>query len=257
MKIKGSQFVITGGNRGIGLAVAEMAAREGAHVHVVARSRRLELEADLKALGAASVKFWEADLSRREGVEQLAEKLRSLEPDILFNNAGQLTGGLLEEQSLDEIYSMLQVNVNAAIHLTRALLPGMIERGRGKIVNNSSVSAFMHFPCASTYAASKAAILAFTDCLQVELSGTGVSALALVTPGIKTRMFDEIEVKYAKNFQVPKDSILPAEYAEQIRQAINSDRDYLWPAGATAIGLWIARHANPIFRRAVAKKFRR
>jgi short-subunit dehydrogenase len=257
MKITNSHFLITGGNRGIGAAVAEMAAGQGAHVHVVARSWDPALEAKLKIRGAASVHFWPADLAKRESVEALVKNLEGQEIDILFNNAGQLTGGLLEEQSLDEIYSMFQVNVTAAVHLTRGLLPGMIRRRRGLVINNSSVSAFMHFPCASTYAASKAAMVAFTDCLEAELVGTGVSTLCLVTPGIKTRMFDEIETKYAKNFEIPKDSILPEEYAEKIRHAIEGGQNYLWPSGATKAGLWVARFANPLFKSAVARRFHR
>jgi short-subunit dehydrogenase len=172
-----------------------MAASSGAHVIVAARSWTEDLESHLMGLGAASVCCLKADLSSRVGVEALARALEELEVDILFNNAGMLTGGLIEEQKLDEIYSMFQVNLSAVVHLSRAVIPGMIARGRGKIVNNSSVSAFMHFPCASTYAASKAAVVAFTNCIDAELSGTGVSTLCLVTPGIKTRMFDEIEIK--------------------------------------------------------------
>lgn len=257
MKIKDSQFLITGGNRGIGLAVSEMAARSGAHVYIAARSLDPEIESQLKGLGAASVHFLKCDLSTREGVEQLASAMNGIRVDFLFNNAGLLTGGLIEEQPLDEIYSMFQVNINALVHLTRAVIPGMIKRGRGKIINNASVSAFMHFPCASTYAASKAAVVAFTDCIEIELSGTGVSTLCLVTPGIKTRMFDEIETKYAKNFEVPKDSISPEEYALKIKSAIESDDKYLLPNGATSIGLWMARYLNPLFRTAVKKKFHR
>ncbi len=257
MNIKGTNFLVTGGNRGIGLAVAEVAAQSGAHVYIAARSFEGNLEAKLKSLGAASVNLLICDLGTKEGVEKLCVHLRELQIDILFNNAGVLTGGLIEEQPLDEIYSMFQVNVNALVHLSRSVIPGMIKRGRGKIINNASVSAFMHFPCASTYSASKAAVVAFTDCIDAELSKTGVSTLCLVTPGIKTRMFDEIEKKYAKNFEVPKDSISTEEYALKIKQAIESDDKYLLPDGATSLGLWIARFLNPVFRSVVKKKFKR
>jgi short-subunit dehydrogenase len=257
MNIQGSNFVITGGNRGIGLAVAEMAASTGAHVYIASRSLDSSIENNLKALGAGSVHFLKTDLSSRDATEELARKLRKMNVDILFNNAGLLTGGLIEEQSLDEIYSMFQVNLNALVHLSRAVVPGMIQRRRGKIINHSSVSAFMHYPCASTYAASKAAVLAFTNCLEAELSGTGVSTLSLVTPGIKTRMFDEIETKYSKNLEVPKDSISPAEYAAKIKAAIESDQKHLLPGGSTAVGLWLARYLNPLFRSAIKGKFKR
>lgn len=257
MKINGANFVITGGNRGIGLAVAEMAARSGAHVYVAARSWNEEIESQLKNLGAASVKFWKVDLSSKAGVERLELFLKDVDVDVLFNNAGLLTGGLIEDQNLDEIYSMFQVNVNALVHLSRAVIPGMVKRGRGKIINNSSVSAFMHFPCASTYSAAKAAVVAFTDCIAEELRTTGVSTLCLVTPGIKTRMFDEIETKYAKNLKVPRGSISPREYAIKIKAAIEADANYLLPDGSTALGLWFARYLNPIFRSVIRRNFKR
>ncbi len=257
MNIKNSQFFITGGNRGIGLAVAEMAASSGAKVHIAARSWDESLEKRFMSLGAASIHFYKTDLSTREGTEALARILEKVEVDILFNNAGLLTGGLIEEQSLDEIYAMFQVNLNALVHLSRAVIPGMVKRKRGKIINNSSVSAFMHFPCASTYAASKAAVVAFTDCIEAELAGTGVSTLCLITPGIKTRMFDEIEVKYAKNFDIPQGSISTDEYASQIKVAIESDERYLLPQGSTGWGLWMARYCNSVFRSVIQKKFRR
>lgn len=257
MKIQGSHFVITGGNRGIGLAVAKMAAENGAHVYIAARTFENGLEDTLKTLGASSVRFLKCDLSTRDGVERLAQSMEKIEVDILFNNAGLLTGGIIEDQSLDDIYSMFQVNLNALVHLSRALIPGMIQRGRGKIINNSSVSAFMHFPCASTYAASKAAVVTFTDCIEAELYGTGVTTLCLITPGIKTRMFDEIESKYSKNFETPKDSISAEDYAKKIKTAIESDATYLLPDGATSIGLWVARYLNPLFKSVVQKKFRR
>lgn len=257
MKIKNMNIVITGGNRGIGLAVAQMAARNGANVYIASRTLEPSVKTHLEILGGTTTHFLACDLSTREGVERLAQKLKDIEVDILFNNAGLLTGGLIEEQPMDEIYSMFQVNLNALVHLTHAVLPGMIKRGRGKIINNSSVSAFMHFPCASTYAASKAAVVAFSDCIEAELKGTGVSTLCLVTPGIKTRMFDEIETKYAKNFEVPKDSISTEEYARLIQDAIETDKTYLLPKGSTALGLWIAKYLNPLFRKAVKSKFKR
>jgi uncharacterized protein len=257
MRIREQNFLVTGANRGIGLAVAKMAAAERAHLHLVSRSQIDDISAELLQLGAASVQVHLADLSSRDGVEQLIYNLKNHPIDILFNNAGLLTGGLIENQPLDEIYSMFQVNVNALVHLTRALIPGMVQRGRGKIINNASVSAFMHFPCASTYAASKAAVVAFTDCIQAELKNTGVSTLCLVTPGIKTRMFDEIDVKYSKNFEVPTDSITPDEYAIQIKEKILNDDTYLLPGGTTGLGLWLSKYTPSLFRKEIQKRFKR
>ena len=257
MKIHGSHFLITGANRGIGLAVAQMAAKEGAHLYLVMRQNDQSLLSALKKMGAPNVTIYVSDFSKRSSVEELIKKLTSVPVDIVFNNAGQLTGGLLEDQSLDDIYNMFQVNTLSLVHFTRGLLPGMIQRGRGKIINNSSVSAFMHFPCATTYAASKASVVAFTQSLGAELEGTGVTALCLITPGIKTRMFDEITIKYAKNLRMPLDSISPEQYASVIREAIIRDKKVLFPRGQTAVGLFFARHFPHLFHKMIKGYFKR
>ncbi|MCO5113419.1 MAG: SDR family oxidoreductase [Bdellovibrionaceae bacterium] len=257
MKIKDQNFFITGANRGIGLAVAEMAAKEGAHVHLVIRNNDEELVSRLKKLGAKSVTTWISDLSKKDNVINLVEKLQNQEVDIFFNNAGVLTGGLLEEQTIDEIYNLVQVNISSLIHLTHGVLPGMLSRKKGKIINNSSVSALMHFPCATTYAASKAAVWAFTECLQTEIKDTGVTSLCLITPGIKTRMFDEIEVKYGNNFEVPTDHISTEEYAHRIKQAIFNDDNLLQPKGSTRWGLRVAKYYPSLFFKVVSGKFKR
>ncbi|KYG62090.1 short-chain dehydrogenase [Bdellovibrio bacteriovorus] len=257
MEIANRHILITGASRGIGKAFAKMCAEDKANLHLVMRQSDDNLVKELQTVGAKSVSVWESDLSTRQGVDALLNNLKETPIDILFNNAGMLTGGLIEEQPLDDIYKMFQVNVNALVHLTHGLLPGMLERKRGKIINNSSVSAYMHFPCASTYAASKAAVMAFTDCIRMELKDTGVTTLLLVTPGIKTRMFDEIETLYSKNFVIPTESISPAKYAQMIREAILHDIEVLEPSGLTGVGLKIAKFAKPLFDIEVGRRFKR
>lgn len=257
MEIKKAQVLITGANRGIGLAFAKSCAEDGAHLHLVVRKKEAALVKEMEAAGAASVTLWQADLSSRSGVEKLIEATQDIKVDILFNNAGMLTGGLFEEQSEDEIYQVTQVNLTALMHLTKAYLPGMLRRKRGKIVNNSSIAAIMHFPCASTYAATKAGVLAFTDSLRAELQGTGVGTLLLITPGIKTRMFDDIEKKYGKNFEIPQETISPQVYAKMIRDAVLNDLEVLEPHGLTGIALRVAKYIPGVFEWGVQRKFRR
>jgi short-subunit dehydrogenase len=257
MEIKNNYVLITGANRGIGLAFAEACAAEGAHLILAIRKNDEDLSSNLKNKGALSVETIEADLVTRAGVEKLIQNLNHKKIDILFNNAGLLTGGLLEEQPIDDIYNMFQVNVNALVHLTHAIVPPMVAQKSGKIINHSSVSAVMHFPCASTYAASKAAVWAFSDCLQQELKGTGVSTLCLFTPGIKTRMFDKIDDLYSKNFKTPKDSISPEVYAKMIVKAVKNDSVYLEPSGLTGIGFTIAQNFKSIFNGIVSTQFKR
>ncbi len=260
MKLTDQHVAVTGANGGIGTAFCLMCAREKAHLHLILRTPRPEFVKELKAVGAASVSVYISDLSFPEQVRELAEKLKTKNLDILFNNAGLLTGGLFEEQSLADIRNMLQVNLHGLIELTHALLPGMLVRGHGKIINNSSVSGVMTFPCASTYAASKAAVLSFTRCLELELQGTGVSTLVLITPGIKTRMFDQIQPMYGKNLEFPADDyISPEKYAQRIKRAIETDKSVLQPPffSMTGFGLRISRHFSGLFNKAVLTRFKR
>ncbi|MBX2994511.1 MAG: SDR family NAD(P)-dependent oxidoreductase [Bdellovibrionaceae bacterium] len=258
MEISGHHVMITGANRGIGRAVAMMCAENKAHLHLVNRTPDDELLEALKTAGASSVTQYQADLGTRAGVDAFLRAHGALEVDILFNNAGQLTGGLFETQEFDEIETMMQVNVNALIQLSRHYLPGMLTRKTGKIINHSSVAAYMHFPCASTYAASKAAVAAFTDCLHTELKGTGVSTLLLITAGVETRMFKDIPKLYGKNLDVTwLTSIPPKKYAEMIKEAILEDLDVLKPHGLSGLGLRFAQHLPEAFQKIVTKRFTR
>lgn len=258
MEIKNSHILITGCNRGIGRAVAEVCAQDGAHLYLANRTMDDKMRDQLLNLGAPSVTALQADLGTREGVEKLLSDVKNIEIDILFNNAGQLTGGLLEEQTLNDIYSLLQVNVNALIHLTHGILPGMIQRKRGKIINHSSVSAVMHFPCATTYAASKAAVSAFTNSLRAELKGTGVSTLVLITPGVETAMYNDIFNKYGKHLDLNFLKSMPAtKYAKVIREAILEDIEISKPPGVGAMGVILAQHLPRVFEKIAVRGFKR
>ena len=259
MQIKNKHVVVTGANGGIGKSFALMCAKENAILHLVVRTHDENLIKEVKQAGASEVFLWKADLSLFDEIESLLKTLNQYPIAILFNNAGLLTGGLIEEQPLADIYKMLQVNVNALIHLSRGMIPGMIKRESGKIINNSSVSAIMHFPCASTYAASKAAVMAFTDCIRLELKDKGVTTLLLITPGIKTKMFDNIATLYSKNIKVPEGSITSDEYALRIKKAILSDDNILTPPLFSSTGMALSFSANfkGSFEKIISSQFTR
>lgn len=261
MKLKNTKILITGANRGIGAALSKECATRGARLVLVARKIEPQFINELKNLGAQEVNTLTADLSLRDQVEKLVVQIKSQHKDldILVNNAGLLTGGLLEEQPLDKIYEMFQVNLLALVHLTHGLLPQLLTRKKGKIVNNASVSGVMHFPCATTYTAAKTGVVAFTEALKQEVKGTGVSTLLLLTPGIKTRMFDEISDLYAKNMDLDflAAHLSAEEWALKVCDAMESDAETLAPDGASFVGLKMARHFPSLFEKIVRKKFRR
>lgn len=257
MKLSQKQVVITGASRGIGYAFAKKTAQEKNHLILVVRKSSETIEKELLKLGALSVQWLIADLSLPEETFRVRCELEKLNIDVLFNNAGLLTGGQVEQQNFNEIEKMLAVNVHAVISLSQAVLPKMLKRNSGCIINHGSVSSIMHLPCASTYSAAKAAVWAFTDCLQQELYSTDVKALCLITPGIKTEMFDQIDVLYSKNMKVPKNFITADRYAERIFKAVEMKKTVLFPEGLTAIGLNLAIHARPVFNWLSRQTFKR
>jgi short-subunit dehydrogenase len=257
MEVKNKNIVITGASRGIGWELAKALAKEQASLHLVQRTWDSNKLDELKTLGAVKVVPWTCDLTKTESIINLGNSLAKENIDILINNAGILTGELLEKQTNIEIVDVFQLNLVASALLIKSVLPGMLVRRAGKIINNTSVSAYMRFPCATTYAAAKSGLLAMTECLETELSNTGVATLALVTPGIKTDMFDQIKASYGKYFDSPADYISAEDYAIQIITAIKRDDRYLMPKGATRLGLFMTKYTPSLFKKFVVGNFDR
>jgi short-subunit dehydrogenase len=254
MDLNGTTALVTGANRGIGRAIVERLSREplGKVLAGVRDASRFEPLAGVQPI--------ELDLSSREsidaGVVALGDDAGRI--DLLVNNAGLMTGGLLEEQDMDEVYAMFQVNLVAVAHLTSRLLPGMLERGSGKVVNNASISGYAFFPAATTYAASKAGVVALTQSLRRELRGTGVTTLQLVTPGVDTEMLDATEDVYGRYMDTSGwDKVSAAAWADRVVEAIRSDRDVLEPSGRTRLATLAARGPAQLLDAASARMFSR
>ncbi|MEA2278861.1 MAG: uncharacterized protein QOC78_3821 [Solirubrobacteraceae bacterium] len=232
MDLDGATCLVTGANRGIGLAVARELARRP--VRLLVGVRDLDRAPDLGPTAAREVRTVRMDLSGKEAIEescaQLGDDVGRI--DLLINNAGRLSGGQLERQDVDAMYAMFQVNLVAVAHLTARVLPGMLARGHGKVVNNASISGFAAFPGASTYAAAKAGVVALTDSLRRELHGTGVSTLLLVTGGVETDMLEETRQAYAGSVDTSSwGSISPEAWATKVVRAIERDATVLQPDG--------------------------
>src|SRR5215831_1772212 len=182
--------VVTGASSGIGLALARQIARRGHPVLAVARRReRLEALAREAAKRGERVESLAADLKTEEGLTALIRRLDELgEIEMLVNNAGIATAGDFLGASLDKEIGAIELNVQAVVRLTHKILPGMVNRGRGGIINLASVVAFQPFPHFAVYAATKAFVLCFTEALAEELRGTGVRVLALCPGSVATEM---------------------------------------------------------------------
>jgi 3-hydroxybutyrate dehydrogenase len=185
VNLEGLGAVVTGGGRGIGQAVARTLAEAGARVVLAARTVT-EIQAVARELGGAGcdVGAERCDVTDPEAVEGL--RRRALERlgavDILVNNAGVATSAPLKSQTLEEWRRLFAVNVEGAFLVTRAFLPGMIERGRGRVVNVASVAGRTGAPYLAAYTASKHALVGFTRALAAEVAARGVTVNA-VCPG--------------------------------------------------------------------------
>ena len=193
MSVSVPRALVTGASSGFGSVFARALRGRGYHVILVARreGRLLALQNELGGEEGATVMA--QDLAAQGGAASLLREIqkRGLEVDLLVNTAGVgLTTPFLE-QSGERIQGMIDLNIRAVVELTRGLLPPMVERGRGAIINVSSIAAFQPVPYMGVYAATKAFILSFTEALSHEIRGSGVRLQALC-PGPTATEFLEV-----------------------------------------------------------------
>ncbi|MBV6508909.1 MAG: 3-oxoacyl-[acyl-carrier-protein] reductase FabG [Acidimicrobiales bacterium] len=186
--------LVTGASRGIGEAFARELAQRRSNLVVVARDaeRLKHLAAELEAAHAVSVEVLAADLVEpddRGAVEaRLSDSRRPV--DLLVNNAGFGTTGAFDKLPVEREDEEIQLNVTALVRLTHAVLPQMIERGSGTVLNVSSVAGIVASPGSATYCATKSFVNTFTDSLHEELRGSGVTVTA-VLPGFTRTDFQD------------------------------------------------------------------
>ncbi|MEG6508191.1 SDR family oxidoreductase [Methyloligella sp. 2.7D] len=181
--------VVTGGNDGIGLALAREFAKGGHNLLLVARNAEKLAEAARKIEAEFGVRcaYTAQDLATEggcEGVEQALAR-EGLYAEYLVNNAGLAYGGFFQDADPDRLRTLLDLNIRATVDLTRRLLIGMLARGKGGILNVSSMTGFMPTPYEATYAASKGFLIQFSRALNYETMWTGVN-VSLLAPGVVT-----------------------------------------------------------------------
>jgi uncharacterized protein len=186
--------LVTGATSGIGAEFARALAARGNDLVIVARDgARLDERAELleKEHGAA-VEVLAADLTKATGLKVVEARLESQDPpiDLLINNAGFGTFGKLWELRREIEEREIRLNVVAVTRLCHAVLPGLVERGRGGIINVSSVAAYQPTPANATYGATKAFVNSLTHALHEEVRGTGVKVMVLC-PGYTRTEFQE------------------------------------------------------------------
>jgi uncharacterized protein len=183
---KGSAVVVTGASSGIGEEFAREFARRGYQLVLIAR-RADRLRAIAETLSGGT-HVLPVDLSSPADRATLPDQVAALGlvPDILVNNAGMSNLGPVATSDPEAELRLIEVDVSAVVDLCSRFVPGMVDRGRGAVLNVASVGAFGPVPGQATYGAAKAFVLSYTDAMRQELQGTGVTAATLCPGPVRT-----------------------------------------------------------------------
>jgi short-subunit dehydrogenase len=179
--------IITGASSGIGEQFAYQLAQSGYHCVLVARREdRLAHIVQLIQSRGGSAEYRVADLISSEDVDQMVSFIEGEEIDLLVNNAGFGSYGFFADQNPAREIDMMQLNMITVYRLTRAIMPQLIHRNSGGIIQVASLAGFQPTPLMSAYAATKAFVLHYSEAISMELSGTRVHVMALCPGGTQT-----------------------------------------------------------------------
>lgn len=209
--------LITGGNKGIGFELAKKFASDGYNLVLVSRNKNeLEEKANIiSRLYSNKIETIQADLSEIIAVDTVIDTLKSknIYPNVLVNNAGFGLSGLFHELDYSKLIDMVHVNITALVALTRLMLPSMINRKNGGILNVASTAAFFPGPLMSLYYSSKTFVLYFSYALREELMDSGIN-VSVLCPGPTRTDFDQSSGM--GNTRLIKRRLMPAMSAEKV-----------------------------------------
>jgi short-subunit dehydrogenase len=215
--------LVTGASGGIGAEFARRLAPDHDVVIVARSGDRLEqVRAELVATRASgSFTAVVADLSTPDGVETVLAAVGDRAIDVLVNNAGVGSHGAFVESDLAAVQAQVHLNCSQVVALTRALLPGMVERRRGTVVNVASTAAFQPIPTMAVYGATKSFVLSFSEAVHAEVRGSGVTVTALCPGATETGFFAATGSDFlTSGRQTPEQVVTAALRAVRRRRAV-------------------------------------
>lgn len=244
MELENAHVLVTGGSRGIGAALAKEFARAGATVSLTARTT----DAIEELAGELGGRAFSADLLDPAAVDGLIADVEDAAGpiDVLVNNAGLEGHAWFHESDTETNRRIIHLNLEAPIVLTRNVLPGMIERGRGHLVFISSVAGTGGFPGATVYGATKAGLTNFVAALRIELAGSGVNTTVVAPGPVDTDMWDAIENDRALEPALDRLRLLhlfptksPEMLAKRSIRAVQADRRHVRVPRRLALNHWL------------------
>ncbi|MFI6007154.1 SDR family NAD(P)-dependent oxidoreductase [Streptomyces sp. NPDC051366] len=250
--------LITGASSGLGAEFAAQLAARGHDLVLVARSadRLAALARRLGEAHAVNAHVLVQDLAEPDAARRIASELaaRGLTVDLLVNNAGFGTCGRFEQIDGQRDHDQLMVNVVSLVDLTHEFLPGMLERGRGSVVNVASTAAFQPTPYFAVYGASKTFVLDFSLALRQEYRRRGIRVLTLCPGPVETAFFDVIGTRKAA---VTGSFTTPEPVVRSALRALDADRAYVTPGLSNALTAHLSPRRPRTLVAAVAERISR
>lgn len=249
--------VITGASSGLGAELAREAASAGFHVVLLARrmDRLIQLKSELEPL-SENVRIFQADVTNRTLLEDVFRKIGSI--DVLINNAGVGYFTWAHEANLKQTAQMINVNVTGLIHCCELVMPQMINRKSGHIINIASQAGKLATPKSAVYAATKHAVLGYTNSIRMELSRFGIFVTAINPGPIATPFFDQADPEGTYQKNAGKFMLDPADVASKTIQAIGRPVREVnlpgWMAAGSLLHSLFPKTVERIGRKAFFKK---
>lgn len=253
MKLEDSRILLTGANGGIGTPLARQLAEAGARLYLVDRNEDGENLVRALSSPGVEVHYRCADLLADGAIEAVVEDARKTLGgiDVLVNLAGCMNFGRFTEESPQATELMMRLNVMVPMRLAKAVLPDMLARGDGRIVNIGSIFGSIGFGCFATYSATKSALRGFSEALRREIDGTGVGVTYIAPRAVRTGFNTEAVYRMAEAVKMNFDS--PEDVARIVVEAVRKNRDEVYIGFPESLFVRI----NALFPRLVDRALRK